>query len=450
MNVLVAANKMTLGSTSEGICTSKFLGALARAGHEIRCITSDPEWPADGGDAGPSWLPGVRVTHLNAYRHGRSWARILTARKRAASSVRPVAYIDRKVDPVAAYTTGHSLLTWETAALWRSAVTREIERVRPDVVFSRASGVEFEPHMALLTSDLRVPVIAHYHDPYPHSLYPDPYRSSTPIMSRRQESLHRRMLRAADALTFPSERLRDWIVGDADDLLRKAFVVPHIAGDLGMDDGPRRLVAGEASSMDDFLLVHAGTLLAGRDPGPLLRAFEDLLREKSESRGTARLLFVGRISAQHLDLPEWKRLSGSGRLVSDDRRIGYHDALRISSTGIANVILEADCGESPFFPAKLADSLWLDRPIFTITPRPSATRDILGEDYALLCRPGDEDAIYKALTMLWERWESGRLDELRPPARAKESVSETVAIDQAERAIEHAVARTRSHAAATT
>lgn len=247
------------------------------------------------------------------------------------------------------------------------------------------------------------------------------------------------MLRAADALTFPGERLRDWIIGGAEDLLRKAFVVPHIAGDLGMDHGPQRSAADEAPSIDDFLLVHTGTLLAGRDPRPLLRAFEDLLREKSDSRGTARLLFVGRISPQHLNLPEWKRLSGSGRLVSDDRRIGYHESLRVASTGIANVILEAECAESPFFPAKLADALWLDRPILAITPRPSATRDILGEDYTLICRPGDEDAIYKALTILWERWESGRLDDLRAPAQARESVSEGVAIEEMERALEYAL-----------
>lgn len=441
MKVLVAANKLSLGRTSEGICTSKFVRAISRAGHEVWCVTADGDL---GGGDDPftlPWLPGVSVTHVARYEHGPLWRRISAARRRAASSSSPAAYLDRKSDPVAAYTTGHSLVVWELVVRWRVALRVAMEEASPDVVVSRASGVEFEPHMALLLAQAGAPVVANYHDPYPHSLFPEPYRRRSRIISRRQESLHRRMLRSADALTFPGERLRDWIVGKDDALSRKAFVVPHIGGALEHVLSPTD-ATDDGRLPGEFVLVHAGTLLAGRDPRPLLRAFDDLLRVTG-GRGEARLHFVGKVSPQHQDLPEWRRLSERGHLVADGRRVGYRDAMRASGSAAAGVILEAGGAESPFFPAKLADALWLDKPILALTPERSQVTDVLGHDYALRCDPGDRDAISKALTMLWERWEEGRLDELRPPAGARASVSEEKAVERAERAIHHAISARR-------
>ena len=39
--VLVAAKWLALDRTSEGICSSKFLLALSRAGFDVSCITTD-------------------------------------------------------------------------------------------------------------------------------------------------------------------------------------------------------------------------------------------------------------------------------------------------------------------------------------------------------------------------------------------------------------------------
>jgi hypothetical protein len=70
--------------------------------------------------------------------------------------------------------------------------------------------------------------MAHYHDPYPGSLYPAPYRQHVALQSPMQEHMHRRIVKSAHALTFPSQRLLEWVLcGELEKERRKAFVVPH-------------------------------------------------------------------------------------------------------------------------------------------------------------------------------------------------------------------------------
>jgi hypothetical protein len=274
--------------------------------------------------------------------------------------------------------------------------------------------LQFEPHLALSAGRPGAPWIANYHDPFPISLYPVPYRHSTPLLSARQERLHRRIVREADALTFPSERLLRWVLnGSLEPHRRKAFVVPHIAG--GVDDAAE---GGRAPAPDGglFTVVHTGTVLHQRNPQPLLGAFLDFVRRDSRRAGRAKLVFVGRVASNHAAYPEWGELERAGALDRHEERISYDRALDVTHGAAALVVLEADCAESPFYPAKLADYLWLKRPILALSPVNSATADVLGADYALLVPPLDRPAIAAALETLWDAWSSGRLAAFVPPA----------------------------------
>ena len=88
------------------------------------------------------------------------------------------------------------------------------------------------------------------------------------------------------------------------------------------------------------------------------------------------------------------------------------------------MILEADTEDSPFFPAKLADYLWLGKPIVAVSPGASATADVLGADYPLRIPPADSAVAATVFERLWTAWRENALERLAPPASLAGSISE--------------------------
>lgn len=437
MRILVAAKELRLDRGSEGICSSKFVLALSRAGHEVSCLTSE-DVPAGEDLSGFSlpWLKSVRIKHINAHRDGGVWTRLAGLSESLAATGKPGAYAGRKLDGAFVYGTGYRPRVWRQVDCWSHAIRREAEKERPDLIFLRGAGDGFEPHMALLKGRCAVPWVANYHDPFPISLYPEPYRSRSPLISDRQESIHRRIIAAADALTFPSRRLLEWVLrGDLEGYRSKALVIPHLATELPVPPSSGGKAGLPSLRSDDFNIIHTGTLLGPRDPRALLRGFLEFVNQDGEKRRRARLIFVGRIIGENRQLlasDEWSRLKEGGGLIFLDERVSYHQALDISGAATAVVLLEADSPESPFFPAKLTDYLWLRKPILALSPARSATGDILGPDYQLRVAPADSRGVTMALNTLWRHWAAGRLDELVPAQSLLNSISEATVRAQLE------------------
>jgi glycosyltransferase involved in cell wall biosynthesis len=429
--VLVAASRTALNNTSEGICTFKYIQALAAAGHRVSCLTGDPSMPHERRPAWwPSavrlrWLEDVEGTKTNVIRIARASARF--------GSTGPLgAYCDRKINAAGSYATGYAFHVWHRVEAWRQAIARAVEEDRPDCIIIRGAGLEFDPHMAMLEpiGASAIPWLAHYHDPYPLSLYPEPYRQRVPFVSRRQEAVHHRIIASANALSFPSSRLRDWVLRESlKPYRRKAFVVPHIASEL---KGCASLPDPSGAATEDlaahrlFNVVHVGTLLRHRDPRALLRGFLDFVGQDHERSRLAKLIFVGRADAAHVQTPEWRELQEAGILDAVTRRLNYSDAMDIARRAQVLVLLEANGRESPFFPGKLADYLALRKPVLALSPERSATSDILGAEHPLRIAPDDAGSIAAALTELWKRWRNGSLGELQPSERARASASESV------------------------
>ena len=423
LHVLVATAALGLGRTSAGIGTSKFAAALTKAGHRVSCLTNDESLGEHGSSFALPWLPGVDVHHVNATPWSGRWELLARTRERLSAS-RPGARVCRRMKAAFAYGTGHSSEVWCRVDRWMQAMQETVTRLRPDVIFVRGAGGCFDPHMALLRWTPPVPWVANYHDPYPQSLYPEPYRNRVRLVSRQQETIHRRILAAADALTFPSARLLDWVLDAEPRAYReKAFVVPHIASELRAQ-GSADLPASQAvPPSKPFSIVHAGTLLGPRDPRGLLRGFYDFVQSDPEKRANAQLVFVGSINRTHLEYPEWELLQQGGNLVRLDQRVGYARAVAITRSAVSLVIMEADCVESPFFPGKLADYLCLEKPILALSPKLSATADLLGPDYPLRLKPDDSRSIAAALDLLWTHWKNGSMRHLVPPEAVRVGVS---------------------------
>ena len=442
MKLLVAARRLAIDVTSEGICSAKYVAALVAAGYDVRCITGDELPPAQMlwhamnapvwglGDSGQ----GTLIACTN------SLARLQTRGAVAAFSA-------RKLDGLSARATGYSLTTWARVAHWRRAIAAAIDHWRPDAVVIRGAGREFEPHLAMLGWQPAVPWVAHYHDPYPHSLYPEPYRQRVPLQSARQERAHRHIVAAADAVTFPSRRLLDWVLRD--DLrgaARKAFVVPHIAGGWSIH-GDAETAPPLTLQPSALNLVHAGTLLRERDPRPLLKAVLRFVGDDAARAARFRIVFVGRVDAAHPASAEWRALAARGLLLCLNERVSYRSAMAAARAATALAIIEPAAAESPFFPAKLADCLAASRPIVAVTPDKSVTTDLLGRDHPLRAAPGDHRRLLAALEWLWAAWLRRDLDSLVPSRAATAPLSEAAVGAAASSVFHHVLESRRGRAA---
>jgi hypothetical protein len=420
LNILVAAKRVDIDRTSEGICTSKVLAALRNLGHQVECIAGEGCTPD-----GPAPVPGVAFYPLESNAREGVWARMHNAIRPLASRGSAGRYLSNRINLALAVSTGYDAPFWSEVEHWRAALQRRSSTARPDVVLVRSAGIEFQPHVAALQGLSDLPWVANYHDPYPYSLYPEPYRIRVPLLSSRQEAQHRRIVLRASALTFPSRRLLEWVLtGDLESCRKKAFVVPHVAMPLSNAAITPAAPAMAALDSNLFHIVHTGTLLPQRSPRALLEGFIRFVDQDEEHRAKARLLFIGRIDRRHAADARLQAAFRHPNISCVAARIPYCECLAAARASAAAAIIESAGPVSPFFPAKLADYLWLRKPILALTPKQSVVTDLLGSAYPLLVEPADEIAVIRALELLWNAWKHGALGRLLPPEDAIAAVSE--------------------------
>jgi glycosyltransferase involved in cell wall biosynthesis len=305
---------------------------------------------------------------------------------------------------------------------WARAVARKAGELGPfDVLHSRLNPAASHLAALAILRKVDLPWCAYFSDPWPHHLYPEPYRFTVgPLSRRRLELSLDAMLRRANSLVFPSDRLRDWLLsGRRERFCPKSFVAPHL-GEPGAE-APQRNGA--------LHIRHAGFLMKERRIEPLLAALERL---RPEVRDDLRVELAGRCAARP-EVPS--SLSG---VVSFEPAMPP-DAVRAWMAGAdVALLVEAALAEGIFFPSKLSDYLAGGRPILALSPRRGVTADLLAEGGGILVEPGDEAGIVAALERLHGLWREGRLNELAPRAEQAATVSEDTVVPIYERAFQEA------------
>ena len=380
-----------LDGTAEGLASARLASALARHGHEVTLLTRAQNRAPAGVES--HLLEPEPFQAINLDRWGRLGA--LPHLLRGCT-------VEHKG--------------------WARAVARKAAELGPfDVLHSRLNPAA--SHLAALAVLKRVdlPWCAYFSDPWPHHLYPEPYRFTVgPLSRRRLELSLDAMLRRADSLVFPSDRLRDWLLcGRRERFRAKSFVAPH----LGREGVPAPAANGHLH------IRHAGFLMKERRVEPLLAALERL---RPEVREDLRVEFAG-----HYAVPPEVPASLSGAVSF--RPSMPPDAVPAWMAGAdVALLVEAALAEGIFFPSKLSDYLAGGRPILALSPRRGVTADLLAGGGGVLVEPEDEAGIAAALERLVGLWKAGRLGELGPTARQIEQVSETHIMPEYERAFLHA------------
>jgi hypothetical protein len=272
--------------------------------------------------------------------------------------------------------------------------------------------------MAMTKIKLSIPWVANYHDPYPASLFPPPYNSFTPIISTRQERAHLQILEKATILSFPCVRLRDWVLAENKALHSKSYILPHAGCKLA---NLQHLPDDEKVVVDKhkFTILHTGTLLSARNPIHLIHAFTKFLGSDTTRKEKAELVLIGNVHPKIREELETK-VSNNVKVITE--RLSYSRCLELSMDSAILLIVEAKSKISPFFPGKLADYLWLKKPILALSPEVSTTRDMIGDEFCSFIE--DEDRMVGILERLWLQWcsnalkvdYSSQLQEILPPA----------------------------------
>lgn len=426
----VLAVRVDPNRTSGGLCTRKYIELLA-ACMPLRLITMEEEEE----NGGSTWLQGIlgHSAGVEVFRLAEKASRITRWIDRA-----PV-FVRNKVQAAVRYGSGQGTAEWDRIAVWRRVAQEQAKHgYRRGPIFAFGAGMDFTPHIAMASSPIKAPWIAYYHDPWPGHLYPEPYQWKWSIPGWHQERWHRRILRRAPALAFPSARLRDWVLaGELEPLRDKAFILPHLATGPDLAILARGCQLPEGFRREDFNVTHAGTMLRHRSPWALLEGFLRFVSREPERQKRARLWQVGWVDRHIQPDPRWKALTSRPEIRVVLARIPYDVSMEILHHSVAGVVLEAVAEESPFYPGKLADLLYLRKPILAVTPAKSTVRDMLGGDYPLLCVPDRPEEVAAKLEILWEAWKRGAHQRFGPPEAAVAMASPEAALREIDRMLAH-------------
>jgi glycosyltransferase involved in cell wall biosynthesis len=441
LRVVVTASSLDLDGTAEGSCSVKYVQLLARLGHHVTVVNGANnlrESPAP-------WLPGVEIVDLAGP--------VEREPERGA--------LGRRMGAARAHLSGFGPLDRQRRRRWLRTLPEVVDRVRPDVVVTRAAGLDATPHLAMVDLRLGIPWVAHLHDPWPLSAFPDPYRRREGLLSLRQEAAARRILRTADVVTFPSARHRDWqltrsgLAEAGPGGGRRALVVPHLGveGGLVVDLDDPWAPGGSAAAWtppdpdgdDPLRLIHCGSLFRQRDPRPLLEALAAVVADAPPGRPPLHLTLVGWLDPKLVAAPGWAALVdplvAAGALDVRPGNLRYVDSVHALEASDVLLTYVVGSPESPQFPAKLADHFSLGRPMLVIAPAASTPADLVGRSAPAFVDRDRPGAIEAALRALVERRQAGSLAELAPTATQRRSV----AIDAVGAAVQSSLARAQRH-----
>jgi len=378
MKILIPTESIRINETSSGIVNSSLIQYLSGLGHLVKVIydNSNISYPVN-------WFRNIELvpTNFNAYRK-KWWQNI------------------PKIRALPTYYYGKSLPEIHKINQWKYLIEKQINDFKPDIILVLGSGSEFLPHWAMTNIKTEIPWIANFHDPYPMSRYPEPYRKKPNFVYFLQERKTREIFGKATYLSFPSKLLMQWFDKFIPGFKDKSRVLPHLH--YPFDNLPSSINDDKVSlPLGKFNIIHAGTLLGPRKVTGLFEAFSRLMNEDSDFKEKAQLTVIGKIARENKHIVD----NALNNISIYPYRISYKRSLELLQQADLPLIIEADAKISPFLPGKFADIVYFEKPFLAITPEHSEIRRLMGNDYPLICTQNPEE-IYQTLKSAWLMWKN--------------------------------------------
>lgn len=199
--------------------------------------------------------------------------------------------------------------------------------------------------------------IAHFSDPWTLNPYKD-YKTN--FQKQINESLEIKILQNCDTLTVTSTRTKELFEKNFSFLANKISVLPHTFDE--------RLYTITKQKNMPKIVVHTGNIYGLRTIEFFLEALKAFKLQNIEFH------FYGKIKESELKLINQYSLHNIVKVYS---QVPYLESLNIILSADYLMVVDAPLDNSPFFPSKLADYLGAKKPIIALTPKNSATHDIL-------------------------------------------------------------------------
>jgi glycosyltransferase involved in cell wall biosynthesis len=372
MRILIVHQDPSPTGGPEAICTLKLIRGLVDAGVEISVVSREKPHEA------------LHALKVDCHPVGRG------------GPERPLEKITRIAN-----------LYPEGGWAWAAAASRKIEELcsqgQVSAICSRA--MPFISHVAAWRAKRQlaaVPWVAHFSDPWP----PDGYSEGRKYSNLRLR-WHRRVVKLADVVTFPCERVarfceeRQWGLPST---ARKpqSLILPHIAGNYAGIEKNDRGPAGE------MIFMHCGGFTEKRRPDEFLNAWAAFVGCHPEKRQHLKFRHVGGLSQRLTDLAAEK---GVADTVEQTGPCSYEESLHRMAEASALVLVDSYIiRTSVYFPSKLSDYIGAGKPVLAMTPLDGTVADLLGKDYPLRAEPWNESMMAEILDRALGQLEAKQVD----------------------------------------
>ena len=397
--------------------TLRVIRQLVTAGWDVTVLTSDPDsylptTPVDQAlmDKVP---PGVRILRAGSIRawegaqrrllgvmRGRPSAEraVREAEPAAASSGPPrtglIAQLARAKDVVdAALAIPDREIGWLMPALVKG-MTKQLGAHRPDVIYASSPPWTGMLVATGLKAALRCPLVADFRDPWGRAPWRgDRYR----FWLQASSALERRVVKAADRIVFVARGNHDDFAAQYGAATASKF---HVVSN-GCD--PSEFDAAERPTPPDgvHVMLHAGSLYAGRTPMPLLKAIAAAIAGGLIHPDRFRLRFLGANGLKTVDLPAACRELGLEGVVEFAPRVPRAESIRAMVSASSLLLLQP--GHTVSVPGKVYEYLAAGRPILSIAEEESETAAVVRESgLGVSVGPDDDAGVTKALAAILE------------------------------------------------
>ncbi len=312
------------------------------------------------------------------------------------------------------------------ARIWKTNIEKILSEQSIDYILTLGAGEIYLPHWAMLEVKTKVPWITFFHDPYPVSMAPEPYKKSHFPFDLMISFKVKKMIKKSIAVTYPSELIINKLSQNFKELNKKSYVLPHTRDEnyiLNLLQDEKK----EITNNDKFVITHVGRISRFRNPWPLMKAIIRLMEEDMEFKQKCKAKFIGDFDIHNPYYDYIKKLPDNFNIIN--QRVNYKNALLELISADLAVIIEANGPYSPFMPGKLADILFFEKPLLALTPKISEIRRIMGDEYPYLATPENEEEIFQALKKAWDAWKNNRLN-LENSKKLRKYISSSFFIEQ--------------------
>jgi glycosyltransferase involved in cell wall biosynthesis len=279
---------------------------------------------------------------------------------------------------------------WLVPAVIKGA--RELRHQRPDVIYSSAPPWTGQVVAYVLRLLLRAPWVADFRDPWARA----PWRGDRMRVALRAATfLERVVVGKADHILFAARGNRDEFASHYGPAAAARF---HFITNGCDPEEFRQLPPPTLPPDGRFVLLHAGSLYAGRTPTSVLRAASMAVRRGLIDRQRLTIRFLGSVGLRDVDLAGLCReldLEGNVEFVPSVPR-----AVSLAAMTSASALLILQPGHTVSVPGKLFEYLAAGRPILAVAEEGEIADLVRASGIGVSVRPDDDEGLISAFGQL--------------------------------------------------